>query len=95
MTRTCTLCDKAENKAIDKLADHEWDDGVVTTEPTVDAEGEKTFTCSDCGAKKTEKVEKLAKKKGCGSSKSSGLALATPFICLPAGLMFNKKKKFW
>ena len=40
-------------------ADHGWDDGVVTTEPTVEAEGVKTFTCADCGATKTEAVAKL------------------------------------
>jgi len=40
--------------------DHTWDDGVVTTEPTVDAEGVKTYTCSVCGETKTEPIDKLA-----------------------------------
>ena len=40
-------------------ADHAWNDGEITTEPTVEAEGVKTFTCTDCGATKTEAVDKL------------------------------------
>jgi hypothetical protein len=40
-------------------ADHVWNDGEVTTEPTVEAEGVKTFTCADCGATKTEAIAKL------------------------------------
>ena len=57
----CTECG-AELNYEDKtgaLGDHTWDDGEVTTEPTVDAEGVKTFTCDVCGETKTESVEKL------------------------------------
>ena len=39
---------------------HDFNDGVVTTQPTEEAEGVKTFTCNTCGYKKTEKVAKLA-----------------------------------
>jgi len=38
---------------------HSYDDGAVTKEPTEDEEGEKTFSCSTCGDKKTEKIDKL------------------------------------
>ena len=38
---------------------HAWDDGVVTKEPTTEAEGEKLFTCENCGETKTEAIEKL------------------------------------
>ena len=41
------------------LAAHAWNGGVVTTEPTAEAEGVKTYTCETCGAEKTEAVEKL------------------------------------
>ena len=41
-----------------RFVDHTWDDGVITTEPTVDAEGVKTYTCA-CGETKTEAVAKL------------------------------------
>ncbi len=36
--------------------EHTWDAGKVTTEPTCAAEGVKTFTCTVCGATKTEAV---------------------------------------
>ena len=33
---------------------HAWDDGVMTKEPTVTADGEMTYTCFVCGETKTE-----------------------------------------
>jgi|GEM_PF-3279531 len=50
--KTCACGDTVE-------ADHTWDQGVVTKEPTADAEGEVMITCSDCGATLTHSVEKL------------------------------------
>ena len=41
----------------EKTANHAWDDGKVTTEPDCKNDGEKTFTCADCGATKTEVVK--------------------------------------
>ena len=38
---------------------HQYDDGVVTTQPTCTEKGEKTFTCTVCGATKTEEVAEL------------------------------------
>lgn len=43
----------------DVCADHTWDDGVVTKEPNYVAEGEKTFTCTVCGTRRTEAIAKL------------------------------------
>ncbi len=40
-------------------ADHTFDAGVVTKEPTEAEEGVKTFTCTVCGYQKTEAVPKL------------------------------------
>ncbi len=37
-------------------ADHTWDEGEITTKPTQDADGVKTFTCTACAATKTEPV---------------------------------------
>ena len=37
-------------------AEHSWNEGVVTTEPTCTERGEKTYTCSTCDATKTEIV---------------------------------------
>jgi len=44
----------------DALGGHAWDEGVVTKEPTADTDGEKTYTCSVCGEKKTEVLPKLS-----------------------------------
>lgn len=47
----------------DEVCDnHAWNEGVVTKEPTADAEGVKTFTCTACGAEKTEAIAKLPEK---------------------------------
>lgn len=59
----CSVC-KAEisrvQKTIPATGNHTWDDGVVTTEPTEDSKGVKTFTCTVCGATKTEEIPELA-----------------------------------
>ena len=36
---------------------HQWNTGVITQEPTEDADGVKTFTCTACSATKTEPVK--------------------------------------
>ncbi|MBP3588487.1 MAG: S-layer homology domain-containing protein, partial [Clostridia bacterium] len=62
-THTCSLCgDSYKDTYVDALQ-HDWDEGVITTEPTEDADGVKTYTCqrSGCGETKTEVVSKLAK----------------------------------
>lgn len=40
-------------------ADHNWNEGVTTTEPTTEAEGVKTYTCITCGQTKTAPIDKL------------------------------------
>ena len=61
----CTEC-KAEisRETVSTAAlDHEWDEGVITTEPTFDLDGVKTYTCQrDSSHTKTEKVDKLSVK---------------------------------
>ena len=44
------------------FAAHEWNGGVVTTEPNYGVEGEKTFTCTVCKAPRTEPIAALAAK---------------------------------
>ena len=39
---------------------HEFDEGVVLTEPTATKNGEKLLTCKGCGYSKTESIEKLS-----------------------------------
>jgi len=45
-------------KGTEPCAEHSWDGGTVTTNPTYGAEGVRTHTCSVCGATKTEPVAK-------------------------------------
>ena len=54
----CKDCGKKilSGQTIAKIENHSWDAGKVTTKATCTEEGEKTFTCSICGDKKTEKV---------------------------------------
>ena len=51
--KKCSRCDvtNEENKA-----PHNWDTGVIKTQPTCTAPGEKTYTCADCSATRTETV---------------------------------------
>ena len=51
--RVCTT----ENCTGFETAPHNWDSGVVTTDPTCCDKGVKTFTCADCKATKTEDVD--------------------------------------
>ena len=78
------------------LADHAWNEGVVTSNPTEVADGIKTFTCADCGATRTEKVEKLpandVEAGGCSGSVSLG-AGAFIVLCLGAAAVLPKKRR--
>ncbi len=40
-------------------ADHNWNAGSITTQPTCTAKGVKTYTCNDCKTTKTESIPKL------------------------------------
>ena len=53
--RTCACGDK-QTKDINPL-DHTWDAGVVTQAATCSVPGVKTFTCTRCGATKTEDIK--------------------------------------
>ena len=46
---------KNDSSHVEK-ADHHFDEGKITTEPTYTKEGIKTYTCKDCGYTKTEKL---------------------------------------
>lgn len=51
---TCVHTDKTKDKA-----EHDWSNGFITTQPTVDTEGVRTFFCFVCGRSKSQVVEKL------------------------------------
>ncbi len=48
--KECTVCGKKIEES-----EHDWDEGVVTTKPTLTSEGEKTYTCA-CGETRVEKL---------------------------------------
>ena len=50
-----------ENEPGEAALGHAWNDGEITTAPTLTAEGVKTYTCTrpGCGATRTDPVEKL------------------------------------
>lgn len=50
-TATCTIC----NQPIE--ADHTWDEGKITKTTGCETPGEKTYTCTACGATKVEEVK--------------------------------------
>ena len=49
-SRKCANCTNVEEEA------HKWDEGKVTKEATCSDDGEKTYTCADCKATKTEVI---------------------------------------
>ena len=57
-TYTCHCGDSYVDDHTDATG-HSWDEGVITKEPTTEAEGEKIYTCANCGE---TYVEILAKK---------------------------------
>lgn len=42
------------------LNTHDWDNGIITVEPTIKSEGQITYTCTACGTKKTETLPTAA-----------------------------------
>ena len=46
-------------KEIKDKAEHSWDGGNVTVEPTTEKEGAMVYTCTVCRIEKTEKIDKL------------------------------------
>lgn len=50
--------------------EHKWDAGKVTEEATVNHTGTKLYTCTECGATKTEVIPKIEKKPGTGDNQN-------------------------
>ena len=55
----CTRCDSKTDITEISTTMHSWDKGVVTKPATVKEEGVKTYTCTVCGAERTETVARL------------------------------------
>ena len=50
--KQCSRCDEK-----DDVSPHTWDSGTVTTAPTCTKAGERTYTCTECGATKTKPID--------------------------------------
>lgn len=61
-TISATVNGKTISKNVEVVCDHKWDEGKITTEPTYERTGVKTFTCTRCGATKTEKIPAKVRK---------------------------------
>ena len=74
-------------QTIAKTKNHNWDGGVITTEPTCTERGEKTFTCTICGNTNTKKVNATGHRYGAykvvkePTSKRKGLKSKTCSVC--------------
>ena len=70
-----------------KTKNHNWDGGVITTEPTCTERGEKTFTCTICGNTDTKKVNATGHSYGAykvvkePTNKRKGLKSKTCSVC--------------
>ena len=57
--KVCERCnDKQHVRDIPVNEEHQWDDGVITKEPTATEPGIKTYTCTVCNKTKTESIAK-------------------------------------
>ena len=56
-------CADKDCKETKDKAEHSWDGGNVTVEPTTEKEGAMVYTCTVCRKEKTEKLDKLVAEK--------------------------------
>lgn len=56
-TYTCAHCGYSYTDDYVSALGHNWDDGVITVEPTEDTPGERKYTCFSCGETKTEAID--------------------------------------
>ena len=52
--QACSGCEETRNKA-----EHDWNSGVVTLQPTNTSEGARTYTCNTCGQTRVESIPVL------------------------------------
>ncbi|MBQ9878819.1 MAG: hypothetical protein IJM45_00135, partial [Clostridia bacterium] len=58
----CDNCDASYTSDEVTATGHKWDEGTITTPPTVGCEGVRTFRCTACGEEMTEPVPPLRTK---------------------------------
>ena len=71
-------------------AEHTWDDGEITKKATESEDGEKTYTCKECGETKVEKIEKLETKSP-KTGMTLQIVLAAFVLISTAAFVFVKK----
>ena len=50
--KQCSRCDEKKD-----VSPHTWDNGTITIAPTCTKAGERTYTCTECGATNTEPID--------------------------------------
>lgn len=85
---------KKHSDVADK-ADHTFDAGVVTTQPTEAAEGVKTLTCTVCGYQKTESVPQLEHTFDMGKWKFDEQTHWHPATCAHTDLKKDEAEHTW
>lgn len=85
---------KKHSDVADK-ADHTFDAGVVTTQPTEAAEGVKTLTCTVCGYQKTESVPQLEHTFDMGNWKFDEQTHWHPATCAHTDLKKDEAEHTW
>ena len=85
---------KKHSDVADK-ADHTFNAGVVTTQPTEAAEGVKTLTCTVCGYQKTESVPKLEHTFDMGNWKFDEQTHWHPATCAHTDLKKDEAEHVW
>ncbi len=73
---TCTFCGDSYQGDPTAPLGHAWDEGTVTLAPTEEAEGERTYTCINCGETKTESIP-MMEPEGCEYGKNCGSLIFT------------------
>ena len=94
-THTCSRCKDSFVDTYTNALGHKWNDGVVTVQPTVQKEGTKLFTCTVCGATRTESIPKATPADVTPSNDEANKATVNRTIQKPVGIttVSNKKKK--
>ena len=64
----CSTVCKHCGVAITQMGEHTLNEGEVTKEPTANEKGEKTYTCTDCGATEIREIDPLTNGAGSGSN---------------------------
>ncbi|MDO5477478.1 MAG: hypothetical protein Q4F43_10275, partial [Eubacteriales bacterium] len=81
----CSRCGDSKKEPGDQALGHQYDEGVVTKEPTEDKEGVKTFTCIRGDDSYTEPIPKLEKKESDPVPESSNLSIGFDVITNDSG----------